>query len=294
MPEPNAPVPDPPEDDAGLDLQFEEAEYETPPAAVVTCGACNRPIPDAYYEINGRVVCASCRQLIEASFRGGSRVARVLKALVLGSLGALAGAALYYAIVRATGYNIGLVAVVVGLLVGGAVRKGSGNRGGRFYQFLALFLTYFAIVAMHVPMVMEDLANEGRDQDQPAAVAPEKVATEQPKAGEGPQAAAGAPKQPGPPNDAKEEGKQDRAGMNPAENKRPVKVAVVLVVALFVFAAIPIIVGAHQPISGLIYAFALWEAWKINKGAKLAFSGPFQVKAADPGAPGPEVIDDGG
>ena len=38
-------------------------------------------------------------------------------------------------------------------MVGGAVKAGSGNRGGRFYQLMALFLTYSAIVAMLVPGV---------------------------------------------------------------------------------------------------------------------------------------------
>ena len=46
---------------------------------------------------------------------------------------------------KATGYEIGLVAIVVGLLVGGAVRKGSGARGGWFYQLMAVALTYAAI-----------------------------------------------------------------------------------------------------------------------------------------------------
>ena len=39
---------------------------------------------------------------------------------------------------RVTGWNIGLVAIVVGFMVGGAVRKGTGNRGGMLYQFLTL------------------------------------------------------------------------------------------------------------------------------------------------------------
>src|SRR2546422_2854982 len=55
------------------------------------------------------------------------------------------GAGLYFGIEAATGYELGLVAVVVGLMVGGAVRKGSNGRGGWRYQALAMFLTYCAV-----------------------------------------------------------------------------------------------------------------------------------------------------
>ena len=154
MSEPNASGPEEDDDadlEAGDELQFDQAEYATPAPEGPSCGVCKRPIDDMYYEINGKVFCATCRQRIEAAFRGGSRLARVIKALVFGSVAAIAGAVLYYAIIRITGCNIGLVAVVVGFMVGGAVRKGTGNRGGLFYQFLALFLAYMAIGLMNFP-----------------------------------------------------------------------------------------------------------------------------------------------
>ena len=140
-----------------VDIQFDQAEYATPAADGPSCGVCHSPIDGEYYETGGKVFCPSCRHNVEAAFRGGSRVARVFKALILGSVASAVGAVLYYAILRATGYNIGLVAVVVGVMVGRAVRTGTGGRGGRFYQFLAVFLTYSAIVAMYVPLVLEEI-----------------------------------------------------------------------------------------------------------------------------------------
>ena len=175
MSEPNASAPGEDDDadlEAGDELQFDQAEYATPAPAGPNCGVCKRPIDDAYYEINGKVVCATCRQQVEAAFRGGSRVARLIKALVFGAAAGIVGAVLYYAIIRMTGLNIGLVAVVVGLMVGGAVRKGSGNRGGLFYQLLAVFLTYSAIVVMHVPMLIEAFVEHGGKQ---AQLVPEKA-----------------------------------------------------------------------------------------------------------------------
>jgi hypothetical protein len=326
MPEPNAPVPHEDDDaalEAGEDLQFEEAEFETPPAAGPSCDACKRPIPDEYYEINGKVLCASCRQQIEAAIRGGSRMARALKALALGSVGAVAGAVLYYAIVRITGGNWGLVAVVVGFMVGGAVRKGSGNRGGLFYQFLALFLTYSAIVAMHVTMLIEHFTTEPEAKGPQANIAPEKVAKEHarndgepkpaiiaskeaanPKADLAPSPLAAAPKR-DPVADLKQnpapaEGQKQLAAdalENPHQKHPAPSLTRLLLLIVFLTGwlfAIPIQVAISAPISGLIYAFALWEAWKINKGAQLVFSGPFRVSTGVAATPAPEVLDDGG
>src|SRR5207248_894584 len=50
-----------------------------------------------------------------------------------------------------TGYELGLIAIVVGLLVGGAVRKASHGRGGAVYQTIAIFMTYAAIVFNYTP-----------------------------------------------------------------------------------------------------------------------------------------------
>ena len=166
-----------PNDSPGTDqdeIQFEQAEFPAETSAVqehvTRCNACAAAIPDVYFEAGGKVVCAPCRDKIEAMFHQGSRLGRGIKAVLFGTIAAALGAILYYAIMRITGLNIGLVAVVVGLMVGGAVKAGSGNRGGRFYQLLAVFLTYSAIVAMHVPEMM-DVFRKGLDQDAPAQVA---------------------------------------------------------------------------------------------------------------------------
>ena len=57
----------------------------------------------------------------------------------------------------ATGYDLGLIAIVVGLLVGGAVKFGSAGRGGWFYQTMAMVLTYATISASIVPEVVAQL-----------------------------------------------------------------------------------------------------------------------------------------
>ena len=44
---------------------------------------------------------------------------------------------------------------------------------------------------------------------------------------------------------------------------------------------IPVQIALASPISGLIFGFALWEAWKINRGVRLSFNGPFRLTAVN-------------
>ena len=59
-------------------LQFDNAEFDAPPPGP-TCAACKRPIPDAYYELFGAVVCESCRDVIIAGREGGSKLGRFFR-----------------------------------------------------------------------------------------------------------------------------------------------------------------------------------------------------------------------
>jgi hypothetical protein len=53
---------------------------------------------------------------------------------------------------------------------------------------------------------------------------------------------------------------------------------VILVVLVFaVSLAAPFLAGLQNVIGLLIIGFALWEAWKINKRAKVSFAGPYSL-----------------
>src|SRR5256714_1883111 len=127
-------------------LQFDHVERagQTPG---LTCSICQRPIAASYYEINGKVTCQGCRGQIMAAWNRGSPAQRFAKALGLGAAAAALGAGVYFGIEALTGYEFGLVAVVVGLLVGTAVRKGSSGPGGWRYPLLATFPPYNALGA---------------------------------------------------------------------------------------------------------------------------------------------------
>jgi hypothetical protein len=137
------------------DLQFDRAEFEgaTPPAAA--CSLCQTPLVDAYYEVGGAVTCDACRRKIEIEWNQGSGLGRFVRAVVFGTLAAAAGCALYYGVLAVTGFEIGLIAIVVGAMVGSAVHAGSRGRGGWLYQGLAMFLTYSSIVMSFVPLILK-------------------------------------------------------------------------------------------------------------------------------------------
>jgi hypothetical protein len=285
------------------DLQFDQAEYtlDSPAAQpeATSCAACKRPIEEVYFEAGGKILCASCRDKIQAFGQRGGGVTRVLKALVFGSIGAAVGALLYYAIMRITGYNIGLVAVVVGVLVGGAVRAGSENRGGRFYQLLAVFLTYSAIAAMYVPEMLA-VIQKGLEQDGGVEVAdadgkqwaPEKAKPDAERKKE-------APAEKHQPNAAKKDEALSAKPAAPAPVTKPAAptpaaprervaiggfmfAAAMVIVLMVGFAySIPVLVAFQAPISGLIFCFAIWEAWKINRRVQIAFNGPFRLAAPE-------------
>ncbi|NOK12361.1 hypothetical protein [Corallococcus exercitus] len=219
------PVSPPASDEASL--QFDRAEFTEAPAAT-KCSFCQRAIRSVYFEANQRLLCPECREQVEAAMTGGSKSKRFLTAAVFGFGAAIAGALVYW-VVGLTGYNIGLIAILVGWMVGTAVFKGSESRGGWVYQVLAVGLTYFAVAGSLAPDVYKEIA---------------------------------AP----PPAEA--------AAAEPPSPERNLFVAGVVTVAA------PVLVGINSPISGLIYGFALFEAWRRTKRTELNIAGPFKLQEA--------------
>lgn len=143
------------------DLQFDSAE----PAQAAThegpvCAACGDPIRVYYYEAEGRTICRKCKAAHEGSQGAASPSRALIGAVALGALGAIVGAAIYLGIAFFTGYEVGLIAILVGFIVGKAVFVGSGRTGGRRYQVLATALTYLAISVTYVPQMLVQMSEE--------------------------------------------------------------------------------------------------------------------------------------
>jgi hypothetical protein len=141
----------------GSALSFERAEFESQATAGLACAFCRRPIDKQYWQINKRAACAECRGQVQREVEGSMSRARFLGALQYGVLAAAAGSVGWIVISKLTGYEIGIVAIGIGYLVGKAVRKGAGGFGGRRYQVLAMLLTYSAIALASLPAIFEAL-----------------------------------------------------------------------------------------------------------------------------------------
>lgn len=137
-------------------IQFESAEYGQGPSAPggVTCAACKLPIVDQYFEAASQVLCGNCAAILKAGPQGGSRIWRTIEALIGGLMGGVLGAIPYFLILKFTGYEIGLIAIVVGVFVGLGVKRGARGRGGWFYQMMAIGITYLAVVSTYVPLLI--------------------------------------------------------------------------------------------------------------------------------------------
>jgi hypothetical protein len=254
-------------------LQFDKAEPSTnapiAQAPATSCTSCAQPFTEPYYRIGGHAICAVCKTALEQRFGGTGGTKVFLRATLWGTAGAALGSGIYYAVREATGYELGLIAVVVGFLVGAGVRKASGARGGRVYQGLAILLTYIAIGTTYLPAMYQGLRST-------AAKKPD-VKTGAVKSASAAEALAA---------DAEGglEGGTASSTSGAATSKSPGKpmhpilaLAGMLVIGLLGALAAPILVATLSPLSLVFLGIAIYEAWKLNKRPALVFTGPIDV-----------------
>lgn len=128
-------------------------------AASGPCSQCGQAIGESYFLSAGQTWCPEC--IRRAPLLAPASGCRPLALAVLfGVLAAVGAAGLWALIVILTGYQLGLVAIVVGILVGLAVRKGSGGTGGRRYQVLAMVLTVAALAYASVPIAIDAIRDD--------------------------------------------------------------------------------------------------------------------------------------
>ena len=279
-------------------LQFDVVESATPgpgaPSRLTspTCTACSASITTTYFEVNGAIICPACRTALETP--PGSRLRRASAAVGLGALGALGGSLLYFAVAAITGREFGLVAIVVGFLVGKGVHKGSRGRGGWAYQTLAVSLTYLAIVSTYVPLVAKEFQHRAskdslragplaKPDTTPALAAPNELrASPSAAAARQPDTnfvvgQAGVPSAPAPVTQS--------APTRVSAKHLGFGTIVLGVGALMLLAAIiPILAGFSNIIGLLIIGIAVFEAWKLNRRVVLQITGPYRVAGGAEGA----------
>lgn len=220
------------------------------------CTECHRTLIAFYYDVSGKTICEACKYTIEARMTGGSAAGRFARATGAGLVAAALGSALYYAITALTGYEIGLIAIVVGFAVGSAVRWGSEGRGGKTYQALAMMLTYLAIVTTYIPPIIEGFREAAASESEIA----ESASTDADEPSPTPVSAP-----------APEESSEAATGTQ-SLGAGGSFLALLLILAFACVA--PFLAGFENIIGIVIIGIGLYEAWKLNRHSAVAITGP--------------------
>src|SRR5215831_3597652 len=101
---------------ANGDLQFDRVEAVAPAGTSVTCAKCNRAITTYYYTVDDTSICSLCKRALEMD--QARRKAGMMRAALYGMGAAIAGAAIYYGVIAITNLEIGIVALLIGYMVG--------------------------------------------------------------------------------------------------------------------------------------------------------------------------------
>ncbi|MBS1829756.1 MAG: hypothetical protein JST93_30935 [Acidobacteria bacterium] len=241
-------APTPPSVDS---LQFQTADIaEKKPA----CSQCSTLLENEYYQLAGADICPACAN----AFQTGQQRPKqtwVMQGFLYG-LGAAIGCSIVYAaIVWITNFELSLMAIVVGYVVGKAVLRGARGLGGRRCQMVAVALTYFSITTSYLPLMFKAFAEKAESE----AKAAQK----------------GKP----PANPVRvEEVKQSREPMTAGG-------LAVGVGVLLVFSMVAPFFGITEGFNGMLGLFIIFiglhQAWKLTARDERLLMGPYQREEND-------------
>ena len=251
-------------------LSFDNTTSAPPEAQ--SCTKCGTGLRGTYHLLGESMICGKCRMEIDDRMTGGTGANRFLRATIFGIIAGLLGAALYYGFVRVSGHEWALVTAIVGLMVGKGVHIGSHRRGGRKYQVMAVIVTYFSLSLAYAPFAVEGAmkaARNGTTTDSTTyATATLDSASQKARADS---------------IDAAARAAADSFHANASSGEKAALLGFGLVAGFAFLAMLPVIVAFGSPLSALIMAFGLWEAWKMNHGELAqSLSGPFRLGAPTP------------
>lgn len=241
-----------------FDRVITQSTSSAPPNKLaVICAACQTPIDTAYYDANGSILCNRCCIVAKSAAETPRGIAPFITAGVFGLGAGVVGAGIYYAVIAIANLEIGIVAILIGYMVGYAVRKGACGRGGRRFQVLAVALTYASIALAYAPIVVRQAIDADRSpQNAPAATTNSD-------------------------NNATPPTETERATTTEPNGRRVVRPYILLAALI---AALPVIVVFGSFPSGLISAFIIFigmrQAWRMTGAPLLQILGPYRVGAA--------------
>jgi len=249
------------------ELQFDrvitDSTASAPPSKpAVICAACQTSIETEYYDVNGNIFCSRCRTAAESAAETPRGVIPFMTAGAFGLGAGVIGALIYYAVIAITHLEIGIVAILIGYMVGYAVRKGARGRGGLRFQVLAVALTYASVALAYTPIAVKQAidANRSARQAPAATTSSSGIAVAAPDSRRAP-------------------------------TTKPSGGGLLMTVALLLafIAALPVLMVMGSFPSGLIGAFIIFigmrQAWRMTGAPWLQILGPYRVGAAPASAP---------
>jgi hypothetical protein len=246
----------------------------------LACKCCQHPISDQFFLAHDHPYCPTCKVSVFDQQLG---CAGYLPSLGLGFLAAILGAALDFSVTVATDTQYGLIALIMGGLIGWGVRKGSRGRGGRVFQVMAVGLTYLAISVSLASLVVKEVVSPS---DPSVAVSPApndslpdvseifgetptpevspKISLSAPTVAE-PEAAE--PKSSPTPVVAATPGVDTESKEQPQDHEplTGMDLVITIVVTLAFGLLLPIAAVFLDPINGLFYLVAMWQAGSMAK-----------------------------
>ncbi len=255
---------------AAENLQFDRAV--DPDAAdnsgSPACATCNAGIRMYYYDIDGAIACSSCKQTIERTHGGGAGKSGpgMLKALLFGLGAAIAGSVIYFSVMKYLELEIGYVAILIGFMVGYAVRSAVAGRGGRRFQLLAASLTYFAVALAYAPFSVDAMREAANEAAADSASAPMDAT--------GDEAAIASA-------DVSADVTTDAAAAPASEGLGVAGIPIAIGGGLLFVLLLPIVVIVGSMPSGLISALiiglGMHTAWSMTRKIDVNITGPFKV-----------------
>ena len=247
------------------ELQFDrvvtESTSSAPPSKLAAiCAACQTSIETEYYDVNGNILCSRCRTAVESAAETPRGIVPLVTAGAFGLGAGVIGAIIYYAVMAIAHLEIGIVAILIGYMVGYAVRTGARGRGGRRFQVLAVALTYASVALAYTPIAVKQALDANR-QKAPASTTSRNS------------------------NDVAATDSSRAATTKPSAGG--LLLGFVFLSAFI--AALPVLVVVGSFPSGLISAFIIFigmkQAWRMTGAPWLQILGPYRVGAAPASAP---------
>lgn len=134
-------------------MDFDKAEPEGAASSVV-CAICGTPPQGVWFQANGQVLCERCAAQVRAVFSAPPPLSRWFKAMLFGSVAAVAGAVGYGAIIYYAQVELALITILIGWVVGRAVMIGADHRGGLGLQLASAVLTWLSCTMAFVPSLI--------------------------------------------------------------------------------------------------------------------------------------------